>query len=152
MASAPQRSRRGAGRAPGGGRVMTGAYARGACPGLAAPMQTGDGLLVRLLPVAPIALGAFSRLCAAARAHGNGTMEISARGSLQVRGLTSASAPLFADAVSALGIEINDGVPVIAGPLGDEPSALLDADALARELRQAIAAAGLVLAPTVSVI
>src|SRR5688572_2459700 len=149
MASAPQRSRRGAGRAPGGGRVMTGAYARGACPGLSAPMQTGDGLLVRLLPVAPIALGAFSRLCAAARAHGNGTMEISARGSLQVRGLTSASAPLFADAVSMLGIEISEGLPVITDPLADQASDQFDAEALARELRHAAASAALPLAPKV---
>ena len=32
---------------------MSRAYARGACPGLSAPIETGDGLLVRLLPVAP---------------------------------------------------------------------------------------------------
>lgn len=131
---------------------MTSAYARGACPGLSAPMQTGDGLLVRLLPVAPIALGAFSRLCAAARAHGNGTMEISARGSLQVRGLTSASAPLFADAVSMLGIEISEGLPVITDPLADQASDQFDAEALARELRHAAASAALPLAPKVSVI
>jgi precorrin-3B synthase len=84
--------------------------------------------------------------------HGNGTMEISARGNLQIRGLTPASAPRFAQAVATLGIEADDGVPVIASPLADEPSALLDADRLARKLRPAIASLALTLAPKVSVI
>ena len=131
---------------------MSASFARGACRSLQAPMQTGDGLLARILPAGPMKLKALAGLCASARVHGNGTMEITARGSIQVRGLTPATAPPFATAVSALGIEISDGVPVIAAPLGDEPSALIDADALARELRQAIAAASLALAPKVSVI
>jgi precorrin-3B synthase len=115
-------------------------------------MPTGDGLLARILPAGPMKLKALAGLCAAALTHGNGTIEISARGSIQVRGLTPTTAPPFAIAVSALGIEISDGIPVITVPLGDEPSALIDADALARELRQAIAAARLALAPKVSVI
>jgi len=115
-------------------------------------METGDGLLARIVPAGSMKLKALAGLCAAARTHGNGTMEISARGSLQVRGLTPASALLFADRVSALGIDISDGVAVIADPLGDDPAALLDANALARELRRAIKSAGLPLAPKVSVI
>jgi precorrin-3B synthase len=115
-------------------------------------MQTGDGLLARLGPSGPMKLKALGGLCAAARTHGNGTMEISARGNLQVRGLTPASAPRFADAVVPLGIETDDGVPVIASPLADEPSALLDADRLARKLRHAIASSALQLAPKISVI
>jgi precorrin-3B synthase len=115
-------------------------------------MQTGDGLLARLVPSGPMALKALAGLCAAARTHGNGTMEISARGSLQIRGLTPTSAPRFADAVATLGFETDIGVPVIASPLPDEPSALLDADALAHKLRHAIASAALPLAPKVSAI
>ena len=67
---------------------MTAPHRRGACPGLSAPMPTGDGLLVRFMPAEDIALEAFVALCAAARAHGNGTVEVTARGSLQIRGLT----------------------------------------------------------------
>jgi precorrin-3B synthase len=63
-------------------------------------MPTGDGLLVRFAPEDPIAPDDFIALCAAARTHGNGTIEITARGSLQVRGLTPRSAPLFARAVA----------------------------------------------------
>jgi precorrin-3B synthase len=115
-------------------------------------METGDGLLVRLLPVAPIPLDAFIGLCEAARTHGNGTMEISARGSLQVRGLTPLSAPRFAGAVAALAIDLCEGVSILADPLPDDPAALIDANSIAAALRRAVAGAGLSLAPKVSVV
>jgi precorrin-3B synthase len=125
---------------------------RRACPALSAPMATGDGLLVRILPTGPIPLRAFAGLCAAALTHGNGTMEISARGSVQVRGLTPVTAPSFAVAVSALRLDIGDGVPVLADPLPGDPAALIDANAFAAELRNAIASTALALAPKLSVI
>jgi precorrin-3B synthase len=125
---------------------------RGACPGLSAPMPTGDGLLVRLAPSEAMPADAFAGLCAAARRHGNGIMEVTARGSLQVRGLTPRSAPLFADEVSRLGIAASDGVPVLTGPLPDEPEAVIDAAGLAAELRRGLAKAPLALAPKVSVV
>jgi precorrin-3B synthase len=125
---------------------------RGACPGLSAPMPTGDGLLVRLVPVDAMPLDAFIALCRAARAHGNGSMEVTARGSLQVRGLTLGSAPLFASEVAALDIAAQDGVAVLAGPLCDDPGEVIDACGIAAQLRRAIAEAGLALAPKVSVV
>lgn len=131
---------------------MTRAHARGACPGLSAPMETGDGLLVRLMPAGPIPLDAFIGLCEAARAHGNGTMEISARGSLQVRGLTPLSAPRFVGAVAALDFDLCQGVPILADPLPDDPAALIDANSIATALRRAVAGAELSLAPKVSVV
>jgi precorrin-3B synthase len=131
---------------------MSRPFVRGACPRLSAPMETGDGLLARIVPVGPMAIDAFAKLCAAADAHGNGLKEISARGSLQVRGLSPASAPLFTAAVETLDIAVCDGVPVLSDPLPDDPTALIDAHALAAALRDAIAAAGLALAPKVSVI
>src|SRR5262244_2640910 len=88
---------------------------RGICPGLSVPMPTGDGLLVRLRPTAPVPLDAMVGFCEAARQHGNGTIEVSARGSLQVRGLTPRSASLFASAVTELGIAVHEGIAVIAG-------------------------------------
>lgn len=125
---------------------------RGACPRLSAPMQTGDGLLARLVPAGPMAIDAFVELCAAAHTHGNGVMEISARGSLQVRGLSPKSAPLFATEVEALDLDICGDVPVIASPLPHDPSALIDAHALAADLREAVAASGLIVAPKLSVV
>ncbi len=125
---------------------------RGACPCLSAPMQTGDGLLARLVPAGPMDIAAFAELCAAARKHGNGVMEISARGSLQVRGLTPISAALFATTVEALDLDICGSVPVITSPLPDDPSALIDAHGLAAKLREAIATSDLILAPKLSVV
>ena len=61
---------------------------RGACPTLAAPMVTGDGLLVRLRPAGgALSLAQFKALAASAAANGNGVLEITARGNLQIRGL-----------------------------------------------------------------
>jgi precorrin-3B synthase len=133
----------------GGGELL-----RGACPGLSAPMPTGDGLLVRLLPVGTIPLDAFGRLCAAAREHGNGIIEITTRGSIQVRGLNAASAPRFADAIAALNIAAEDGIPVLSNALaGLDPEEILDAGRLAAELRRVVAETSLAarLAPKVSV-
>jgi precorrin-3B synthase len=115
-------------------------------------METGDGLLVRLLAVAPISLDALIGLCAAARAYGNGIMEISARGSLQIRGLTPLSAPHLAAEIAGLDVDISEGVPVIADPLPGDPDALIDTDAIAAALRRTIAARALTLAPKVSVV
>jgi precorrin-3B synthase len=109
-------------------------------------MPTGDGLLVRLVPAVPIPLDAMAGLCAAARRQGNGTVEITARGSVQMRGLTPATAPLFAADVAGLGIAAQEGVPVIAAV--DDGAA----DLAAMELRCAIADAGLALSPKVSVV
>ena len=130
---------------------MTALHTRGACPRLAEPMQTGDGLLARIVTAGSIPLDSFIALCAAAQEHGNGVMEVSARGGLQVRGLTPASAPALTAAVAALDIEICDGVPVIADPLPGDPAALIDANALASSLRRALAVQELALAPKVSV-
>jgi precorrin-3B synthase len=127
---------------------------RGACPGLSAPMQTGDGLLVRLLPIGTIPLAAFAGLCTAARTHGNGIVEVTARGSIQVRGLSASSAPRFGAAVSALGIVAKEGIPIHVNPLsGLDAEEILDAGALAADLRRALLRKDLAarLSPKVSV-
>ena len=128
---------------------------RGACPGLSAPMQTGDGLLVRMLPLGTMSLEAFAGLCAAARQHGNGVVEITARGSIQVRGLSQASAPRFSAAIAALRIVAADGIAVRVGPLaGLDPNEILDTEKLAADVRVALVEHGLdiQLAPKISVV
>jgi precorrin-3B synthase len=132
-----------------------GTLRRGACPGLSAPMLTGDGLLARLLPTETIPLDGFRALCAAAREHGNGIVEITARGSIQVRGLSAASAVRFAEAIARLNIAASDTVQVLSNPLaGLDPEEILDASEIAAALRHALAKTPLPrhLAPKVSVI
>lgn len=119
---------------------MNASLRRGVCPGLSAPLPTGDGLLVRLRPVGPIALAAFGKLCASAGEYGNGVMEITARGSIQVRGLNAASAPRFAAEVATLGIAAQDDVPILINPLaGLTADDIIDACEIAAELRRALA-------------
>jgi len=119
-------------------------------------MRTGDGLLVRLNPVAAgLAPDTLVGLCEAASRHGNGVMEVTARGSIQIRGLTEESAPLLAGDADALGIVARTGVPVETSPLaGLDPDETADPRPLAEAIRVAIENAGLSarLGPKVSVI
>lgn len=112
---------------------------RGVCPGLSAPLPTGDGLLVRMRPIGPVPLAAFDKLCSLAAAHGNGIIEITARGSVQVRGLSPASAPRFAAEVAALGIAAEDGIPIVMNPLAGLVEEIVDLTANAADLRRALA-------------
>jgi precorrin-3B synthase len=119
---------------------MNASLRRGVCPGLSAPLPTGDGLLVRLRPLGSIPLAAFSTLCALAGQCGNGIMEITARGSIQIRGLSAASAPRFAAEVATLGIAAQDDVPILINPLaGLAADDIIDASAFAAELRRELA-------------
>jgi precorrin-3B synthase len=128
---------------------------RGVCPGLSRPLPTGDGLLLRLITVGPIRLDAFAALCAAARRHGNGIVEVTARGSIQIRGLNAGSASKFANEIAALGVAAADGVPVLCNPLaGLDAEEIFDASTLAAALRGALAQQSIAerLDPKVSVI
>jgi precorrin-3B synthase len=119
-------------------------------------MQTGDGLLVRLHPATDgLAPRAIIDLSEAALRHGNGIVEVTARGSFQIRGLTEASARQIALEVDALGIPVRTGVPVETGALaGLDSGEIVDPRPLAQAIREAIANAGLSsrLGPKVSVV
>jgi precorrin-3B synthase len=131
-------------------------YRRGACPALSAPMLTGDGLLVRLATAgASLTPHQLIALCASAERHGNGLVEITARGNFQIRGLTDESAATLADDIAAMELGLRDGVPVETNPLaGLDPSEIADAALLAGAIRNAIDATDLKdrLAPKVSVV
>ncbi|MEJ6784439.1 precorrin-3B synthase [Aminobacter sp. Piv2-1] len=135
---------------------MTGFSRRGACPALSAPMQTGDGLLVRINPLAgELAPKTLIGLSDSAARHGNGIVEVTARGSIQIRGLTADSACLLAEEVDALGIAVRTGVPVDTSPLaGIDPAEIADPTPLAAAIRAGISEAGLAkrLGPKVSVV
>ena len=60
---------------------------RGACPTLGRPMRTGDGLLARLRPEdCRLTLAQLRAVARGADTFGNGILEVTARGSLQIRG------------------------------------------------------------------
>lgn len=129
------------------------AMRRGACPSLPEPMRTGDGLLARLQPAAPLTLDQLAGLARLAGEFGNGVVEVTARGKLQLRGLTADSAPALAAGVEALGIEVAAGFPVETSALaGLDPAEIFDPRPLARAISRR--AGGLVprLAPKASVV
>ncbi|WP_279359519.1 nitrite reductase [Methylobacterium indicum] len=87
---------------------------RGWCPGLARPMPTGDGLLVRLHPVSGrLSAGQVRAAARAAREGGNGLLDVTARGNLQIRGVTAESHGRVVDilAEAGLGDARHDGGP-----------------------------------------
>jgi precorrin-3B synthase len=115
---------------------------RGACPSLSAPMQTGDGLLVRLRPSTPgLTVAQLSALAEAAERHGNGLIEITARGNIQLRGMTPESMAGLAADIDRAGIVPESGVAIEVPPLsGIDSSEIADARSLAERLRSAIEA------------
>ena len=127
---------------------------RGACPSLAAPMPTGDGLLVRLSPLdRRLSAPALKGLARAAARLGNGVVEITSRGSLQLRGFTETSAAALADVVAGLDLAVTTGVTVDTGPFaGLDPAEITDPRPLAASLRRALAASGRRFAPKASVV
>ena len=108
---------------------------RGACPTLDAPMQTGDGLLARIrLADGRIDPFRLERLAVVCGTYGNGIMEITARGNLQVRGLTEAVVADFAAEVRQI-ISVDTGLVVETPPLaGDDPLEFVDPRPLAAQI------------------
>lgn len=114
---------------------MTAAPRRGACPSLAAPMPTGDGWLARLSFTDGLTGEQLAGLAAVAARLGNGLVEVTSRGSLQVRGLAQ-DAPL-ADALTPLGLPLAGGLAVVTSPLaGRDPAERDDPRPLAAVLRR----------------
>ncbi|MDI4665866.1 precorrin-3B synthase [Xanthobacter autotrophicus] len=127
---------------------------RGTCPAFLAPMETGDGLILRLVPAeGAISSGQLRGLASAATAFGNGMMEITARGSLQVRGLTAETVAPLQDAILDLGITPRLGFAIDISPLsGLDPREAADARPLAHRIREGAAGLAGKLGPKVSVV
>lgn len=116
-------------------------------------MQTGDGLLARLrVGEGRLTPAQLHTIAEQAAHHGNGQVEITARGNLQVRGLTLTSTPAFAAAVRAI-VDIEQGLVVETPPLaGDDATEISDPRALAVSIRDLAAALGEQLGPKVTVV
>ena len=84
---------------------MTGWEIKGWCPGALRPMQSGDGLVVRIRPpLGRLTPQQAQAIAQAAETHGNGIIDLSARANLQLRGVTEASHPRLIDDLRARGL------------------------------------------------
>ena len=119
---------------------------KGWCPGALRPMQSGDGLIVRVRPRS----GMFTpneliALAKAAACFGNGHIDLTRRANLQIRGVTEEKLPGLHDVIGGLGLL--DAAPeaeavrnIMISPLaGIDPTEVLDASGIARELGQMLA-------------
>ncbi|MEQ1653913.1 MAG: precorrin-3B synthase [Hyphomicrobium sp.] len=78
---------------------------KGWCPGALRPMPSGDGLVVRVRPHASrLSSEQATGIADAARAFGNGWMDLSSRANLQIRGVTEKSYQGLIAALNALGL------------------------------------------------
>ncbi|MCZ7932855.1 precorrin-3B synthase [Agrobacterium leguminum] len=110
---------------------------RGLCPTLSAPMRTGDGFLSRIAFEADIDPRDMVVLCHLAERHGNGLIDITARSSLQFRGLTPESACALEKDVLALDLPLRAGLAVETSPLaGRDDAEIADGGPLAEEIRK----------------
>lgn len=120
------------------------AMRRGWCPGARRPMETGDGLLVRVHPPGGVLSTAQARALAdAAEACGNGLLDVTARGNLQLRGVSDETHPAVLDRLSAIGLLEDEAAEgpyrlTLTSPLaGIDPDARFDAAALAAAIEKA---------------
>lgn len=119
---------------------------KGWCPGLYAPMQTHDGWLVRVTPdFEGLTAGQLRFLIDYAMRHGNGSMTLTLRGNLQLRGLDEASARAFASRAVMHRLGLADPAQearrriLFTSPLaGLDPDCAPDTLALARDIQCAL--------------
>jgi precorrin-3B synthase len=106
---------------------------KGWCPGALRPMESGDGLIVRLkLTGGIVPLDLAMQIADWSHRFGNGEIDLTARANLQLRGVTDESLPGLQQAIADAGLldENPDGEAirnVIASPLaGLDPDARID--------------------------
>jgi precorrin-3B synthase len=119
---------------------------KGWCPGALRPMQSGDGLIVRIRPrSATFSAEELLMLADASRCFGNGHIDLTRRANLQIRGVTEALLPQLHDAIARLGLLDGDADAeavrnVMINPLaGIDPGEVLDVRDIGRELARLLA-------------
>ncbi|BBZ43848.1 precorrin-3B synthase [Mycobacterium parmense] len=114
-----------------------------ACPGALQVHEAADGALARVrLPGGMITAAQLATLSALAREKGSGTLELTARGNVQVRGITDVAA--VAEAIAAAGLlpsTTHERVRnIVASPLSGRSGGTVDVRPLVGELDAAIRA------------
>jgi len=107
---------------------------KGYCPGALTPMMSGDGIVVRVRPFnGRLRRAQADGIATLAAAHGNGMLDLSSRGNIQIRGVTQDSYPALIEGLGHMGLldptpEIEARRNVMVTPLwqtGDEAEVLV---------------------------
>lgn len=121
---------------------MSASVVKGWCPGALRPMQSGDGLVVRVRPFGGrLEAAQVARLAELAERYGNGLIDVTSRANLQIRGVSEQSHQPLLDGLAGLRLldpdsEIEARRNILVTPfwkVGDETQAL------AAELEEALA-------------
>lgn len=120
------------------------ALRKGWCPGALRPMESGDGLVVRVRTHGGrLSPATALKLAEAALAHGNGLIDFTQRASVQLRGVSPATHPLVLEAIAELGLLDTEAAAeavrnIIVDPLAGLQADRPDARVLAGELEQGL--------------
>jgi precorrin-3B synthase len=103
-------------------------------------MPTGDGLLVRVHPpLGKLTAGQLQAIATTARSCGNGLLDVSSRGNLQIRGVFAHSHQALVEQLVAAGLAGPAQRRTIVSPLaGLDPTDRIDAAALAMRIEAAL--------------
>ncbi|QQN66519.1 precorrin-3B synthase [Bradyrhizobium diazoefficiens] len=121
---------------------MSATSVKGRCPGALRPMQSGDGLVVRVRPFGGrLDAAQTAKLAHLAERHGNGLIDVTSRANLQIRGVSDTSHRLLLDGLAQLSLldpnaDTESRRNILVTPFwrdGDETQAL------AAELEEALA-------------
>lgn len=125
------------------GSVMNRFAIKGWCPSAYRPMQSGDGLVVRVRPRGGRLLAVqASGIADLAERHGNGLIDVTGRANLQIRGVSAERHGSLLHALAGLGlIDANEETEaqrnLVVAPFWNEED---DTNSVATELEQALAA------------
>ncbi|MEH6520716.1 precorrin-3B synthase [Sulfitobacter sp.] len=117
---------------------------KGWCPGALRPMMSGDGLVVRVRPFGGrLRRAQADGIASLASAHGNGLVDVSSRGNLQIRGVSPENHPVLIEGLKLMGLidptpEVESRRNILVTPFW-EPSD--ETETLAAMLTDALAAA-----------
>ncbi|QOZ46390.1 precorrin-3B synthase [Bradyrhizobium sp. CCBAU 53340] len=121
---------------------MSAATIKGWCPGALRPMQSGDGLVVRVRPFGGrLDAAQISGLAHLAERHGNGLIDVTSRANLQIRGVSESSHRSLVDGLAQLTLLDPDADTesrrnILVTPFWREGD---ETQALAAELEEALA-------------
>ena len=125
------------------GQRISKAHTRGWCPGALRPMESGDGLIVRVRPhCGQLSFAQAKGIAECAIAYGNGYIDFTRRANIQIRGVSDLSIePLIAKLSTLQLIDDNPQIEavrnVIVSPLsGCDPTELIDMRCIAQDIER----------------